>query len=81
MKKIVFLIAFIGLSFAVTSQQTITATITHDALQREYILYVPANYTGIFMVMEVMQRSKCGTEIFGQLQIQLISLLCTPTEC
>jgi len=46
MKKIVFLIAFIGLSFAVTSQQTITATITHDALQREYILYVPANYTG-----------------------------------
>ena len=32
--------------FAGTSQQTITATITHDALQREYILYVPASYTG-----------------------------------
>jgi len=46
MKKIVFLIAFIGLVFAGTSQQTITATITHDAMQREYILYVPASYTG-----------------------------------
>ena len=46
MKKIASLIAFIGLSFTGTSQQTITATITHDGLQREYILYVPANYTG-----------------------------------
>ena len=46
MKKLVFLIAFISLTFLGTSQQTITATITHDALQREYILYVPANYTG-----------------------------------
>jgi polyhydroxybutyrate depolymerase len=46
MKKLVFLIAFIGLAFTGTSQQTITATITHDGLQREYILYVPANYTG-----------------------------------
>lgn len=46
MKKLVFLIAFVGLAFTGTSQQTITATITHDGLQREYILYVPANYTG-----------------------------------
>lgn len=28
------------------SQQTITASITHGGLQRDYILYVPANYTG-----------------------------------
>jgi polyhydroxybutyrate depolymerase len=28
------------------SQQTLTATITHDGAQREYILYIPANYTG-----------------------------------
>ena len=46
MKKIVFFIAFISLVFTVNSQQTITATISHDALQREYILYVPASYTG-----------------------------------
>lgn len=28
------------------SQQTISASITHGGLQRDYILYVPANYTG-----------------------------------
>ncbi len=28
------------------SQQTITSSIMHDGLQRDYILYVPANYTG-----------------------------------
>jgi polyhydroxybutyrate depolymerase len=27
-------------------QQTISASINHDGLQRDYILYVPANYTG-----------------------------------
>lgn len=46
MRKTVCFIALIGLVFAGTAQQTITATITHDALQREYILYVPASYTG-----------------------------------
>jgi len=28
------------------SQETITTTITHDGIERSYILYVPANYTG-----------------------------------
>lgn len=28
------------------AQQTINGSITHDDLQRDYILYVPANYTG-----------------------------------
>ena len=28
------------------SQETITAAITHDGIERSYILYVPANYTG-----------------------------------
>jgi len=46
MRKIIFLIACIGFTFAGNSQQTITATIAHDGLQREYILYVPASYTG-----------------------------------
>ena len=32
--------------FPSQAQQTITASITHDAIQRDYILYVPANYTG-----------------------------------
>ena len=37
------------LSFIATTtfaQQTINASITHDGIQRSYILYVPANYTG-----------------------------------
>ena len=32
--------------FFVFSQQTITESITHDGMQREYIIYIPANYTG-----------------------------------
>jgi polyhydroxybutyrate depolymerase len=28
------------------AQETATSTLTHDGMQREYILYVPANYTG-----------------------------------
>jgi len=30
----------------VGAQQTINASITHDAIQRDYIIYIPANYTG-----------------------------------
>lgn len=44
MKYLILTFAFY--SFLSFSQQTITASITHDALQRDYILYVPANYTG-----------------------------------
>lgn len=45
MKKsivLAFLLLFIN---AVFGQQTINATITHDGLQRSYILYVPASYS------------------------------------
>lgn len=42
----IFLLVFLiqGISFA---QQTITSTIQHDGGTREYILYVPAAYTGV----------------------------------
>src|SRR5690606_8894444 len=40
------LLLFVFSSFLSFSQQTITASITHDAIQRDYILYVPVNYTG-----------------------------------
>ena len=33
-------------SLTATAQQTINGSITHDGLQRDYIMYVPANYTG-----------------------------------
>ena len=35
-----------SLYFMVGAQQTINASITHDAIQRDYIIYIPANYTG-----------------------------------
>lgn len=44
MKNLIFLL--ILSTSAAHSQQTINASITHGGLQRDYILYVPANYTG-----------------------------------
>ncbi len=46
MRQLIILFSFLGLSTSCFSQQTINGTITHNNLQREYILYVPANYTG-----------------------------------
>lgn len=46
MRQFIILFLFLGLSISCFSQQTINGTITHNNLQREYILYVPANYTG-----------------------------------
>ena len=40
------LIIFYFLTNLSAEAQTINASITHDAIQRDYILYVPANYTG-----------------------------------
>lgn len=47
MNYILRLLFLIGLTSTCFAQQTIEYTITHDGLQREYILYVPASYTGI----------------------------------
>jgi len=47
MKFRLFLTTLCSSIFLVASaQQTINASITHDGMQRDYILYVPANYTG-----------------------------------
>jgi polyhydroxybutyrate depolymerase len=46
MKRVVAVLFLIGLPFTGLAQQTLDYTITHDGLQREYILYVPASYTG-----------------------------------
>jgi polyhydroxybutyrate depolymerase len=46
MKQLISILLLIGLPLTGLAQQTIDYTITHDGLQREYILYVPASYTG-----------------------------------
>lgn len=49
------------------AQQTITATITHDGLEREYILYVPAMYTGQKEVPLVFNFHGYGSNAFEQM--------------
>lgn len=44
--KLQTLLLLMLLPFYGMSQQTINASITHDGMQRDYIIYVPANYTG-----------------------------------
>ncbi|MCF8368496.1 MAG: T9SS type A sorting domain-containing protein [Bacteroidales bacterium] len=46
MKYFAIYICFLLFSLVGLSQQTISGSITHDGLQREYILYIPPNYTG-----------------------------------
>ena len=40
------IISALAIHFSLYAQQTITESITHDGMQREYILYVPETYTG-----------------------------------
>ncbi len=41
---------FFYCSFTIHAQQTIKKTLIHDGIEREYILYIPANYTGNTLV-------------------------------
>lgn len=52
-KKILFrlgsftiILGFLLVNFSATGQQTLNETITHDGMQRSYILYLPDSYTG-----------------------------------
>jgi polyhydroxybutyrate depolymerase len=46
MKARFTILSILCLPFLLLSQQTIDGSINHDNLEREYTLYVPANYTG-----------------------------------
>jgi len=46
MKYSALIFILIGIPLFCFSQQSINGAITHDGLKRDYILYVPANYTG-----------------------------------
>ena len=46
MKQIVLILLIWGMQSACIAQQTIVDTIFHDGLQRVFILYVPASYSG-----------------------------------
>lgn len=45
-KHTAIILFIIGFPILCLSQQTLNETIIHDGIQREYILYIPENYTG-----------------------------------
>lgn len=46
MKLLALILSICCIPFLGFSQETHTVNLTHDGLEREYIIYVPANYTG-----------------------------------
>lgn len=46
MKNTITLLFILLLPSLVFSQQTITSNLTHDSIDREFIIYIPASYTG-----------------------------------
>ena len=46
MRFILVLLLFVVFTFSSFAQQTINASITHDGIQRNYILYIPEIYDG-----------------------------------
>ena len=46
MKYTTVILLFAGFVFSSTAQQTINASITHDGIERDYILYIPELYDG-----------------------------------
>lgn len=46
MKNTFLLFFFLLCTFSGFAQQTIDATLMHDGIEREFIIYLPANYTG-----------------------------------
>ena len=46
MRYITLLLLLLGFTFSSFAQQTISASITHDGIQRDYIVYIPELYDG-----------------------------------
>ena len=46
MQRFILLVSLWSIMFSLFSQQTITKTIFHDGIEREYLLYIPENYSG-----------------------------------
>lgn len=67
MKTIIIFLITLGLPIISFSQQTIYGSITHDGIQRDYILYVPANYTGTESVPLILNYHGYGSNAFEQM--------------
>ena len=67
MKTLAIILTIIGLPILGFTQQTIYGSITHDAMQREYILYVPANYSGTSSVPLILNYHGYGSNASEQM--------------
>ncbi len=65
MKKL--LIILIVFPLYLGAQQTINASIEHDGLSRDYILYIPANYDGTEAVALILNFHGYGSNAFEQM--------------
>jgi len=61
---VIFLIVFPILCYA---QQTVYDSIMHDDIQREYVLYIPANYTGNYAFPLVLNFHGYGSDATEQM--------------
>ena len=67
MKYTTVILLFTGFVFSSTAQQTINASITHDGIQRDYILYIPELYDGNTTVPLVLNFHGFGSSASQQM--------------
>ena len=67
MKYTTVILLFTGFVFSSTAQQTINASITHDGIQRDYILYIPEIYDGNTTVPLVLNFHGFGSSASQQM--------------
>jgi polyhydroxybutyrate depolymerase len=67
MRYITVLLLLVGCTFSSFSQQTINASITHDGIQRDYILYIPELYDGNTAVPLVLNFHGYGSNAAQQM--------------
>ena len=67
MRFILVLLLFVVCTFSSFAQQTINASITHDGIQRDYILYIPEIYDGNTAVPLVLNFHGFGSNASQQM--------------
>ena len=67
MKYTTVILLFVGFIFSSSAQQTINASITHDGIQRDYIVYIPEIYDGSTAVPLVLNFHGFGSSASQQM--------------
>ena len=67
MRYITVLLLLLGFTFSSFAQQTINASITHDGIQRDYIVYIPELYDGSTTVPLVLNFHGYGSNAAQQM--------------